>query len=120
MDLLNASSHVGGRYLKFSREYSQTPWAIKGQKLTEHSVSDCFADLIQKYHRADSTKFVTAGREDANVRMLGTGRPFYLEIINPRTPRLTEEEYKQIENEINSQPIHKDNVQVRHLSFIKA
>lgn len=120
VDLLNASSHVGGRYLKFSREYSQTPWAIKGQKLTEHSVSDCFADLIQKYHRADSTKFVTAGREDANVRMLGTGRPFYLEIINPRTPRLTEEEYKQIENEINSQPIHKDNVQVRHLSFIKA
>ncbi|KAI8638371.1 hypothetical protein BD408DRAFT_373500 [Parasitella parasitica] len=116
--LLHASSHVGGRYLKFSREYSQTPWAIKGRKLAEHSVSECFAEIIRKYHRADDTKFVTAGREDANVRMLGTGRPFYLEIINPRSPRLTDEEYKQIEQEINSQPMHKDNVQVRHLGYI--
>jgi tRNA pseudouridine synthase 10 len=117
--LLNASSHVGGRYLKFSREYSQTPWAIKGQKLAEYSVSECFADIIRKYHRADDTKFVTAGREDANVRMLGTGRPFYLEVINPRTPRLSDEEYQKIQDEINNQPIHKDNVQVRHLGFIK-
>lgn len=117
--LLHASSHVGGRYLKFSREYSQTPWVIKGRKLAEHSVSDCFAEIIRKYHRADDTKFVTAGREDANVRMLGTGRPFYLEIINPRTPRLTDKEYKQIEEEINNQPIHKENVQVRHLGYIK-
>jgi tRNA pseudouridine synthase 10 len=117
--LLNASSHVGGRYLKFSREYSQTPWAIKGQKLAEYSVSECFADIIRKYHRADDTKFVTAGREDANVRMLDTGRPFYLELINPRTPRLTDEQYQQIEDEINNQAIHKNNVQVRHLTFIK-
>ncbi|CAO0792148.1 unnamed protein product [Mucor circinelloides] len=117
--LLHTSSHVGGRYLKFSREYSQTPWAIKGRKLAEHSVSECFAEIIRKYHRADDTKFVTAGREDANVRMLGTGRPFYLELINPRTPRLSEEEYKQIEQEINTQSIHKDNVQVRHLSYIE-
>ncbi|GAN09896.1 pseudouridylate synthase 10 [Mucor ambiguus] len=117
--LLHTSSHVGGRYLKYSREYSQTPWAIKGRKLAEHSVSDCFAEIIRKYHRADDTKFVTAGREDANVRMLGTGRPFYLELINPRTPRLSDEQYKQIEQEINNQPIHKDNVQVRHLGYIK-
>ncbi|KAK4513766.1 uncharacterized protein ATC70_005772 [Mucor velutinosus] len=117
--LLHTSSYVGGRYLKFSREYSQTPWAIKGRKLAEHSVSDCFAEIIRKYHRADDTKFVTAGREDANVRMLGTGRPFYLELINPRTPRLSDEEYRQIEQEINNQPIHKDNVQVRHLGYIK-
>lgn len=117
--MLHTSSHVGGRYLKFSREYSQTPWAIKGRKLAEHSVSECFAEIIRKYHRADDTKFVTAGREDANVRMLGTGRPFYLELINPRTPRLSEEEYKQIEQEINTQSIHKDNVQVRHLSYIE-
>jgi tRNA pseudouridine synthase 10 len=119
VDLLNASSHVGGRYLKYSREYSQTPWAIKGQKLADYSVSEVFADLIKKYHRADDTKFVTAGREDANVRMLGTGRPFYLELINPRTPKLSTEMYKQIEDEINNQPEHKDNVQVRHLSFVR-
>lgn len=87
--------------------------------MAEHSVSDCFADIIRKYHRADDTKFVTAGREDANVRMLGTGRPFYLELINPRTPRLSDQEYQKIQDEINSQRIHKENVQVRQLSFIQ-
>ncbi|KAI7903497.1 uncharacterized protein BX663DRAFT_453015 [Cokeromyces recurvatus] len=119
VELIHASTYVGGRYLKYSREYSQTPWAIKGQKLAEHSVSGCIVDIIRKYHRADDTKFVSAGREDANVRMLGTGRPFYVELINPRTPKLSKEMYKKIENEINNQEIHKDHVQVRHLTYIK-
>ncbi|KAI9484035.1 MAG: hypothetical protein EXX96DRAFT_162560 [Benjaminiella poitrasii] len=119
VELVHASTYVGGRYFKFSREYSQTPWAIKGQKLAEHSVSGCIVDIVRKYHRADDTKFVSAGREDANVRMLGSGRPFYIELINPRSPRLSKEMYKKIEEEINSQEIHKDNVQIRHLSYIK-
>ncbi|KAI8990896.1 hypothetical protein BDF20DRAFT_841383 [Mycotypha africana] len=120
VSLVHVSTYVGGRYLKFSRDYSQTPWAIKGQKLAEHSVSGCIVDILKKYHRADDTKFVSAGREDANVRMLGTGRPFYVELINPRTPQLTEDEYKKIENEINSQPLHMKNVQVRQICYIPA
>ena len=31
-------------------------------------------------------KFHAGGREDIDVRMLGTGRPFMLEILNPHTP----------------------------------
>ncbi|KAI9281080.1 hypothetical protein BY458DRAFT_430091 [Sporodiniella umbellata] len=114
----NTSTYVGGRYLKFSREYSQTPWNVRGAKLTENSVSECF-ELIKIRHKADDAKFCTAGREDANVRMLGTGRPFFLELINPRIPRLTDQEYQELENEINESPEHKNSVQVRHLTYIK-
>jgi tRNA pseudouridine synthase 10 len=116
---LHESSYVGGRYLKYSREYSQTPWTVRGKKLAEYAVSDCFQPLLEKYHRADSSKFCTAGREDANVRMLGSGRPFYLELVNPRKPRLSDEEYKQIQEEVNSSEIHKDAVQVKRLCHIK-
>jgi tRNA pseudouridine synthase 10 len=59
---------------------------------------------------------VTAGREDANVRMLGNGRPFYIELINPRTPSLKPEALKQLEAKINdSMP---DKVQIRDLVAI--
>ncbi|KAG1138746.1 hypothetical protein G6F37_010239 [Rhizopus arrhizus] len=116
--LMNAPTYIGGRYLKFSREYSQTPWSVRGAKLAENSVSDCF-ELVKKYHRADDAKFGSAGREDANVRMLGTGRPFFLELVNPRIPRLSDEEYKKLEDEINQSPLHKDAVQVRHLTYVE-
>ncbi|KAI8369818.1 hypothetical protein EDC96DRAFT_478627 [Choanephora cucurbitarum] len=116
---LNSPSYIGGRYLKFSREYSQTTWIVRGQKLTENSVSEVFSDIIKKYYRADDTKFCTAGREDANVRMLGTGRPFYFEVVNPRVPRLADSDYQKMEDEINNQPQHKAFVQVRHLSHVK-
>ena len=34
--------------------------------------------------QADEHKFVPGGREDIDVRMLGTGRPFVLELLNPK------------------------------------
>jgi tRNA pseudouridine synthase 10 len=61
-------------------------------------------------------KFVTAGREDANVRMLGTGRPFYCELMNPRRPLLSAEEYQLMEHEINA--ANGDVVQVRQIQSI--
>jgi tRNA pseudouridine synthase 10 len=36
---------------------------------------------------ADGGIFVPAGREDLDVRMLGTGRPFVFEVHNARNPR---------------------------------
>jgi tRNA U54 and U55 pseudouridine synthase Pus10 len=32
--------------------------------------------------QAEETKFVGSGREDLDVRMLGEGRPFFLEFLN--------------------------------------
>jgi tRNA pseudouridine synthase 10 len=62
-------------------------------------------------------KFVTAGREDADVRMLGTGRPFYCELVNPRRPLLSKEEYQQMETEINTASTSAA-VQVRYIQNI--
>ncbi|CAO3617076.1 unnamed protein product [Cunninghamella blakesleeana] len=118
INITHDSALTGGRYLKYSRECSQTPWAIQGKKLTEISVSECIIGVFKKYHKCDDTKFVTAGREDANVRMLGTGRPFYCELINPRRPILKKEEYEQMEKEINSSSKTKDIVQVRQIQHI--
>ncbi|KAI9306140.1 hypothetical protein BJ944DRAFT_160427 [Cunninghamella echinulata] len=118
INITHDSSYTGGRYIKLSRECSQTPWVIKGKKLADISVSECIVDIFKKYHKCDDTKFVTAGREDANVRMLGTGRPFYCELVNPRRPILNQEEYHQMELEINSSPKSKDIVQVRQIQNI--
>ncbi|KAI7872191.1 hypothetical protein BDF14DRAFT_1717558 [Spinellus fusiger] len=107
-----------GRYLKMSREYSQTPWIIGGKRLADLSVSETIEEKIKEYHRCTSCKFVSAGREDANVRMLGTGRPFYLELINPHKPTLSQEEYTAMEEEINQLPTKAD-IQVRHLTRIR-
>ncbi|KAF9431946.1 putative tRNA pseudouridine synthase Pus10 [Entomortierella beljakovae] len=84
IEMTRESVYLGGRYLKFSRDVSQTPWSIGTTILAELSVSGTICPSVRDSYRADDFKFVTAGREDANVRMLGNGRPFYIELINPR------------------------------------
>ena len=42
--------------------------------------------VILRLYQAQSGVFVPAGREDKDVRMLGTGRPFVLHLINARNP----------------------------------
>ncbi|CAG8629077.1 4467_t:CDS:10 [Paraglomus occultum] len=91
---------VGGRYLKLSRDISQTPWVVSGSRLTEKSVSECIGEILREKYRCDDYNFVSAGREDANVRMLGNGRPFYLGLINPREPCLSQHELNDAEMEI--------------------
>jgi tRNA pseudouridine synthase 10 len=50
---------------------------------------------------ADS-KFSSSGREDVDVRMLGRGRPFMFELINPRKVHLSSQELSRIQDAINS------------------
>jgi tRNA pseudouridine synthase 10 len=107
-----------GRYIKLSREYSQTPWSIRGQRLTEFSVSESIGEPLKKYFKCDDYKFVTAGREDANVRMLGHGRPFYMQMVNPRIPEVPEDLYVKMEDEINHSS-NSESVLVRHLARIQ-
>lgn len=48
-------------------------------------VSEKVCDLLKKQFGASDSRFVTSGREDIDVRMLGTGRPFVVELRNCRT-----------------------------------
>lgn len=75
------SVYMQGRYLKFQRGLSQTPWVLDGERMGESSVEECIGDIALPFFRGSGYKFHTAGREDVDVRMLGNGRPFILEIL---------------------------------------
>jgi len=84
---------------------------------TEHMFHGRNLTLLFDFFPSSDYKFVTAGREDANVRMLGNGRPFYMEMVNPRIPFLPYERLKELEAKINT--IMPDKVQVRSIASLE-
>ncbi len=90
--------YLEGRYRKLSRGLPQTIFycpKCKGRrrgcsfcdgygKLTKDSVQELIARKVLPRYRAKMGKFHGAGREDVDVRMLGGGRPFVFEVVQPR------------------------------------
>lgn len=94
---------VAGRYRKFSREIPQTEWpcrdcsgtgAVDGDTCPvcegtgyryQESVEQLVAPHVQAAMDGTDATFHGAGREDIDARMLGTGRPFVVEVTEPRT-----------------------------------
>jgi tRNA pseudouridine synthase 10 len=91
--------YLKGNYNKFSREIGQSPWEINGERVCSSSVEEEMKFVIIKKFEADDLRFSAGGREDRDVRMLGKGRPFMVEILNPK--KNIEKEIKNIEEEIN-------------------
>ena len=83
--------YIGGYYLKHERDVSQSPFFIDGERKGRTSVQEEIERHILPLLRADGAKFVTAGREDLDVRCLGDGRPFVLDVANARAPLPTPE-----------------------------
>lgn len=108
------SVYLAGRYNKFSRTLSQTPWIIDQERKLESSVEEIIYEPIKKYTAVDEFKFSSSGREDIDVRMLGRGRPFAVELINPRRTKFSDELLRKIENEININ----SQVTVKHLQNV--
>ena len=82
--------YLKGRYLKLRRGISQTPFVLRdGQVMAETSVEAIVVEKLRRFVTGGDIKFIPAGREDLDVRMLGTGRPFVLEIKHPSPPSLT-------------------------------
>lgn len=108
-----------GRYLKLIRGIPQTRWpcrACKGRgcekcnftgKQYPESVEELISQKVLETTQGRSTKFHGAGREDIDVRMLGTGRPFVLEIKEPIKRHI---DLKKLEQKINTHC--KDKVEV--------
>ncbi|CAK9201722.1 unnamed protein product [Sphagnum troendelagicum] len=92
---------VGGRYLKYSRNISQSRWMIDDERMGEGSVQEVIGDVVFPPYKGDSYKFHAAGREDIDVRMLGPGRPFIVEISNARVIP-SSAEIRKLERDINS------------------
>ncbi|MFB6091630.1 MAG: tRNA pseudouridine(54/55) synthase Pus10 [Haloquadratum sp.] len=96
------SAFVYGRYRKLERDIPQTEWpcnACDGSGyvgsqpcekcggtgyLYEHSVEELTAPVVRDVMDGTDAKFHGAGREDVDARMLGTGRPFVIEVMEPR------------------------------------
>ncbi|XP_074105412.1 pseudouridine synthase 10 isoform X2 [Cotesia typhae] len=95
------SLFVGGRYMKLSRKLSQTPWFVNGQKKMETSVQDILCNVIVNYTRAESFKFLSSGREDIDVRTINIGRPFAIELINPKITTFSSETFRKLVVQIN-------------------
>jgi len=87
--LLRESCWLAGRYTKYTRDLPQTPWLVEGVRRCETSLEEVLGEGLGPAVGASDLKFLASGREDVDVRMLGTGRPFALECCNPRITRFT-------------------------------
>nr|CAB3265317.1 putative tRNA pseudouridine synthase Pus10 [Phallusia mammillata] len=103
VQLFHTAVFVGGRYNKYSRELPQTPWLVEGERKLVSSVQEYISTPIQKAFGADSYNFSTSGREDVDVRMLGNGRPFLIELINARQSKMDATQLTEISHQINGQ-----------------
>ncbi|XP_076442990.1 tRNA pseudouridine synthase Pus10-like isoform X2 [Babylonia areolata] len=106
---------VAGRYQKYSRELSQTPWIIDGELKMQSSVQDLVCQVILGRFRPADHKFSASGREDVDVRMLGLGRPFVVELINPHRIKFSPEDLKAIQKETNAKT---DSIGIRDLQIV--
>ena len=101
IELLHKPIYVGGRYNKYSRFLPQTPWIIDGARKAESSVQELVCEQLCQLTRSGDCTFFASGREDVDVRMLGTGRPFAVELSNPRNVCLSQEDLKKVQESIN-------------------
>uniref|UniRef100_A0A1A7WHY3 tRNA pseudouridine synthase Pus10 n=2 Tax=Iconisemion striatum TaxID=60296 RepID=A0A1A7WHY3_9TELE len=112
---LHMSVFIAGRYNKFCRSLPQTPWVIDGERKMESSVEELIAAPILSAFRADGFNFSSSGREDVDVRTLGNGRPFTMELLNPHRSRFTKVDIKQLQEDINKLS---DKIRVRDLQMV--
>ncbi len=79
------------RYWKIGRYISQSYWPTReGPPKYPFSVEQAAKSLL-KVHKAEDVIIHASGREDADARMLGTGRPLVIEVKRPLKRRVEPE-----------------------------
>ena len=111
VDLDLAPIFIKGRYNKLSREIPQTIWpcrVCKGKgcprchdtgKMYQTSVQEIIGDIALKMFDGREHFFHGMGREDIDALCLGEGRPFVLEISQPRRRDADLDELELLANE---------------------
>jgi len=124
VDLQIASLFIYGKYKKYSREIPQTKWFCKicrGRgckrcsytgKLYPTSVEEIISKEFIKATKAEDESFHGSGREDIDVRMLGDGRPFVLELKNPKKRNIDFDYITKKINKENKGLIEVDNLKI--------
>lgn len=115
---------IYGRYKKFERGIPQTKWPCRicrGKgcnscnytgKMYETSVEELISKKALKRTKGNDESFHGCGREDIDALMLGSGRPFVLEIKNPKKRTI---DLAILTSEINFYT--KDRVEISNLRF---
>ncbi len=115
---------VAGRYRKLVRDIPQSRWfcsSCRGRGcekcvgtglLYPESVEALVSAPLLEAAEGQKTAFHASGREDIDARMLGTGRPFVVEISKPRKRFL---DLRKLKDAINVAA--KDKVEVSSLRF---
>jgi len=111
------SAFVYGRYRKLERDIPQTEWPCRechgsgyqGKVACDYcdgtgylypeSVEQLTAPVVMDVMDGTESTFHGAGREDVDARMLGTGRPFVIEIEEPHRRRIDTD---RLEGDINA------------------
>jgi tRNA pseudouridine synthase 10 len=87
---------IRGRYCKYERGIPQTRWfcrECKGTgcprcgfsgKMYQDSVEELIGRHVIEKFGAQNAILHGSGREDIDARMVGTGRPFIMEVVSPR------------------------------------
>jgi len=115
---------VAGRYRKLVRDIPQSRWFCSichGRGcakcggtglLYAESVEALVSKPLLEAAEGEKTSFHASGREDIDARMLGTGRPFVVEVSKPRKRFLDLRKLKEVIN-----VAAKDKVEVSSLRF---
>jgi tRNA pseudouridine synthase 10 len=115
---------VAGRYRKLVRTIPQSKWFCsncRGRgcnecggtgKLYPESVEELSSKQLLEASQGEETFFHASGREDIDARMLGSGRPFVIEISKPKKRFV---DLTQIEAQVNADAVGK--VEVSGLHF---
>ncbi len=106
-----SSLYIYGRYWKLERGIPQSRWLCpkcRGVgceycnytgKMYPTSVQELIGDPAKEMFEAEDHRIHAMGREDIDARMLGTGRPFILELIKPKKRKGDLKELERIINE---------------------
>jgi tRNA pseudouridine synthase 10 len=110
VEILSNPLFVAGRYRKLVRNIPQSKWFCsncRGKgcekcnwtgKMYPESVQEIIEEPFLRATDGAQSSFHASGREDIDVRMLGNGRPFVLEITKPRRRFL---DLGKLEKEVN-------------------
>lgn len=111
------SIYIAGRYNKYLRNLSQSPWIDKDDVRIKQSIQELIEDGLKKFLQFDKSIFSSSGREDVDVRMLGNGRPFVFKLVNPWKPsNYNQETMRQIQEYVNVE--HGEKIRIRHLQVV--
>jgi tRNA pseudouridine synthase 10 len=115
---------IYGRYKKLVRTIPQTKWPCRDcqgrgcerchftGKMYQESVEELVSGPALALTQGTGTAFHGAGREDIDALMLGSGRPFVLEVKEPQIRTI---DLKQLQTQVNAQAAGKIEISVLQL-----